>query len=242
MRVSARSRLLLVLPLAVAAAGWCAPAAAATVAGCGSFAPPEVRVEMVLAPLATSNARTVAQLDTMPDRKPGPAGIAAGHVLGLTQAKYGQQSQIQAVFRSRRDGTVCAAPATLSVSFGFQERRLFVARELPPGTCIHREVTNHEMRHVAVDERLLREFIPKLESRLRGVMVGIGTVHAHSQDQAMATIRHPIDGALRVLMDEFTRQRDRRQALVDSVAEYKRVTRSCDGELTRYVKLERPGM
>ena len=139
------------------------------------------------------------------------------------------------MFRPLPGGDVCGAPTTLSVTFGFQERRLYVARELPRESCIHGEVLKHEMKHIAVDEALLKEFIPHIQRRLDAVVERIGAVRRRTQKQAMAAIRQPIDAALKQAMQDFTRERDRRQKQVDSAEEYTRVSRSCGGELARYL-------
>lgn len=223
-------------PALIAVGAWWAvmPAAAATHA-CPRFDPPTIEVQRQSAPLTYTLSRTMEQLTRLPGRAPGPAGQSGGRVLGLAHAKYGERSQIRAMFQIQPDGTVCGGADSITVTFGFEERRVYVARELPPGTCIHREVMNHEMKHVAVDERLLDEFLPQLERRLKATVSRIGTVRGRTQEQVMASIRRPIEATLRQLLDEFTRARDRRQAQVDTAEEYKRVTTACDGELSRYM-------
>ncbi|NYZ15682.1 hypothetical protein HL658_24335 [Azospirillum sp. RWY-5-1] len=231
------------LPLLAAGALWLSTAPALAGVVCPAFDPPRVKVTPQIAPLLRDHTRTIAELATIPGRAPGPAGRSNGHILGLAHARYGEESQFRAMFRSLANGDVCGAPATLAVTFGFQERRLFVARELPRESCIHGEVLRHEMKHIAVDEMLLKEFIPRIQQRLEAVVQRVGTVRRRTQEQAMAAIRQPIDAALKLAMQEFTRERDRRQRQVDSAEEYARVTRSCGGELTRYLpKAGKPRM
>ncbi len=204
-------------------------------AGCGAFPAPAVTFDLTLVPIQRNDGLSIAQLARVPGRAPGPAGSANGHVLGLTQARYGEQSQVGALFQPMADGSFCAAAKTLAVSFGFQQRVVYVARELPSGSCIHGEVLGHEMKHIAVDEGLLREFAPLIRRRLDETVVRLGPVRSRSQQQAMAAIRRPLEVALRTAMQEFGRERDRRQALVDSPQEYERITRVCNGEVRNYL-------
>ncbi len=223
------------LPLCLAA-GLLLPApAAAQSAACPRFAPAKVSLELELAPLRRDFNRSMSQLAAMPGRAPGPAGAAQGHILGLASAKYGERSQVGLLFQPMADGTVCAAVQSLVVDFGFNERIIYVARELPSDSCIHREVLNHEMMHVAADERLLREFTPVARRRLEAALAQARPVRARSQEQAVSAVRRSLDSAMRQVMAEFGRERDRRQARLDTVAEYERVSRSCKGEVNQYL-------
>ncbi|HEY0835696.1 MAG TPA: hypothetical protein VGE72_17470 [Azospirillum sp.] len=210
--------------------------AAAQSNGCPAFDRPTVQISFQVAPLGRDDTRSVTQLAGLPGRAPGPAGASGGNILGLAHAKYGEQSQLGALFQAQRDGAVCAALSSVKVTFGFIERVVYVARELPRGSCIHAEVLAHEMKHVATDEALLKEFEPIIRSRLETVAARQGTVRARSNQQAVQALRRPLDAALKDLLQDFSRERDRRQAKVDTIQEYQRVSRSCDGELSRYIK------
>lgn len=204
-------------------------------ASCPSFGRPKVTIDYQMAPIRRDDGKSLAQLARMPGRKPGPAGSAHGHVLGLTQARYGESSKIGALFQPMPGGTVCGALQSLDVTFGFQERTVLVARELPKGSCIHGEVLEHEMKHIATDEKLLKEFGPTLERRLEAAAARIGTVRARSQEQVLAAVRKPLEAEMRRLFQEFGQKRDRAQAKVDTVAEYDRVSQSCGGEVSKYL-------
>ncbi|WP_431856581.1 hypothetical protein [Azospirillum sp.] len=229
-------RLLLLTAAALLAASAFARPAAAQAAGCPRFDRPALQIDTQVVPLKRDFDRTLAQLQAMPGRSGGPAGARAGQVLGLAHATFGERWQVGAHFSPQPGGVVCAALARLTVTFGFQERIVYIARELPPGTCIQREVLNHEMKHVSTDEALLREFMPGFKRRLEAVAARQGTIRARSETQAMTMLRQPIDAAVRELMQDFSRERDRRQAKVDTLEEYRRVSKSCNGELAKYVK------
>lgn len=209
--------------------------AAAQSNGCGGFPPTKLTLDTVLAPIKRDDGLSIAQLTRLPGRTPGPVSTTDSHVLGLTQARYGEQSQVQALFKSMGDGTYCASASALTISFGFQQRVVHVAGEIPANSCLHGEVLAHEMRHVAVDEALLNEMMPQIRSRLEQVIDGMEPVRSRSQTQAMAAIRRPLESAMRRIMQEFGRERDRRQAKVDTVEEYERVSRVCNGEAREYL-------
>ncbi len=225
-------RLPLFLLGVVSGALFALPAAAQ---GCSAVVAATVVLDVVLVPIQRDDGLSIAQLTRTPGRTPGPAGTASGHVLGLTQARYGEQSQVSALFQPMTDGSYCASAKTLTVSFGFQQRVVHVARELPPGSCIHGEVLAHEMKHVAVDEALLREYAPLIRRQLDEVVGRLAPVRSRSQQQAMAAIRRPLEAAMRAAMQEFGRERDRRQSLVDTAEEYARIRQVCNGEVNQYL-------
>lgn len=231
-------RLPLFLMGAVSGALFALPAAAQGLGqgvSCSAFPPATVSLDVILAPIQRDDGLSIPQLTRTPGRTPGPAGAAHGHVLGLTQARYGEQSQVSALFQPMPDGSFCASANTLTVSFGFQQRIVHIARELPPGSCIHGEVLAHEMKHVAVDEAWLREYTPLIRRRLDEAAARMAPVRSRSQQQAMGAIRRPLEAAMRSAMQEFGRERDRRQALVDTAEEYARIRQVCNGEVAKYL-------
>jgi hypothetical protein len=211
-------------------------AGAAPVAGCPAFDPPEVTVDLRSAPVARDHTRNAADLTAMPGREPDPAGMAGGRVLGLAWVRYGNAQEMTIRLARLPSGAVCAAPAQVRVTFGYEERRVFVARELPEGTCIHAEVLAHEMRHVETDDSLLATYRPRVETRLRSELRRITPVRASGEEEAKARIQAVMSQALNGLLRDFGGERSRLQARIDTLAEYKRVSASCNGELSRYLK------
>ncbi len=231
-----RAGLLALLALGAGGLAFSVPAAAQSgVAACPDFAPARVTLDMQVAPLRTDYSQSIRQLAQKPGRRPVAGRTANAHTLGLAAIQYNQQWQVNVVTASLGQGRYCGAAQVLTVSFGYDERTVYVARELPKGSCIHAEVLAHEMRHVAVDEQLLREYVPVLKRRLEEVAARARTVQGRSERQVMSAIEQPIKAAMRQLMEEFGRERNARQARVDTPAEYERIGRSCDGEINRYI-------
>ena len=130
--------------------------------------------EVVGVPLRTDYSQSIGQLARKPGRPPVTGRTANAHTLGLTASQYNQQWQVSIVTASLGQGRYCGAAQILTVTFGYDQRTVYVARELPQGSCIHAEVLAHEMRHVAVDEQLLREYVPALKRRLEDVVARLG--------------------------------------------------------------------
>ena len=69
-------------------------------------------------------------------------------VLGLTRGTAVVSFQTRIVSYVAPDGRwECASPQ-LTLTYGFEPLTVYVAREFPPGSCAHKEIYEHEMRHV----------------------------------------------------------------------------------------------
>lgn len=218
-----------------AVAVWASPAVAQTPAGCPALGPAQVVLEPMDAPLRYDTVRSAAQLTAMPGRAPSPLGRQAGRALGLTAAEFAARSRFQMVFQQQPGGVVCGALKTLTISFGYARRTVYIARELPPQSCIYGEVMGHEMEHVAIDDRLLAEFRPRFQQQMEGLVEQLRPVQGRSADQVARAIQRSVESVINRSLDEFGRERDRRQARLDTVEEYTRVSQSCGGELNRYM-------
>lgn len=211
------------------------PVAARAREPCPAFDPPTLTLTIENSPVREDHGRSLNQLAAMRAGAAGPTGTAGWHTLGLSSALYGERMKVRVMTQGMDDRTVCAALETLTVSFGYRERVVYIAREIPRDSCTFDEVRNHEFRHVAVDDRWLSDFEPMLRDRLDAALARLRTVRQGSRGQAITAFSQAIDTALRRAMQEFERERDRRQSEVDTIAEYQRIGRACDGEARRFV-------
>lgn len=223
---------------------WAAPpeTAAAAVDACPTVERVDLLVETLNPPVKHVYNRGTGQLTAMPGRGHGPQGTLKSAVLGLSTVRFGFISEIGAYFTLGPNATVCGRVNMLKVSFGYQERTVLVAKELPRDSCIHGEVLAHEMRHVAVDDALLTEYVDIVRRRLETFVVKLGPVVSRSQNHAMTVMRGQVDRELEALNREFSRERDRRQMQIDTLQEYRRVSDSCGGEAARFLKGRNPRM
>lgn len=217
------------------------PAAAAADA-CPPPARAQLLVETLNSPVRQVYDRNTSQLTAMPGRGHGPQGTQKSAVLGLSTVRYGFISEIGAMFSLGPNATVCGRMSLLKISFGYQERMVLVARELPRQSCIHGEVLAHEMKHVAVDDALLAEYADIIRRRMESFVAGLGPTVTRSQNHAMTVMRGQLDRELAALHRDFTRERDRRQMQIDTLEEYRRVSESCNGEVQKYLKGRKPAL
>ena len=221
--------------LAAALAAALAAGAAENVqaAPCPWSPPATMQLEIVRAPLMEDFTRSATALTR--EAKPGTASANGQLVLGLERAQAIATFRISAQVSRLADGVYCAAPASITGKFGFQAMTVAVARELPQGSCIFKEVLAHEMRHVAADLETLAEFAPVARQRMEEAAARGGPVRGVAQAQVVAALDARLKAAMTAAVNDFSRRRDQRQAAIDTKAEYDRVARACHGEVARYL-------
>lgn len=125
------------------------------------LAPTQVTVEAVPGEVIKNFTRSIAQLTRM-QGDDSPASQA--RALGLTRASYRFDSSVRInTLTDPETGVSCVRPR-IQVTLSVAPQTVYVAREFPAGTCGHKQILEHEQRHVDVNQehveaaaKLLRE-------------------------------------------------------------------------------------
>jgi hypothetical protein len=198
---------------------------------------PQLNVTVAQDPLRYDNSYNIHQLKDLMQRD-GDSYAAGGHrhiPLGLARVQSSFKSGLEALVTRLPDGTYCASLKSVDFDLRFTDNTVFVAVELPRDSCIYREVLAHEHKHVAVDAQLLNEWNSRLRTEVTHAVSTVGTVSARSSDEAVKLLSARLEPNIRRTMDALMAERAHRQAQVDTPEEYHRVSRSCNGEVRKYV-------
>ncbi|GAB2179713.1 hypothetical protein [Dongia sp. agr-C8] len=218
-------------PIALLLAACLAPPAAAE---CGQPAHPDITVKIEEGPVREDRSLSLTDLSKIPSASRRTGMEAYDRTLGMTEADIGAKADIDLVTVPDGDGNFCttARKALIVLEWSTVVR---VAKQIPPGSCIDKVVTEHEQKHVAIDRHLIpiaRQVIEiALTSVIRKTVAGksIEDSQRNLQDQARATVNKAID--------IFSVVRTRRQLSLDSKEEYDRVPRACG--LLEYIRVLR---
>ena len=197
--------------------------------------PPQVRLTVVDPEPVFSNALGVDDLH----RETGQPRSATLHHLGLTTSRVEWQSEIETRYRST-EGGVCARPASVTLTLTQTEHSVRIAREIPKGGCLWREVSTHEQRHVAVNRRSLRQAATQAKAAAEGwgaKAEGRGA----TLDEAMAGLQQGLRRAIEPALVGMRAARESAHREIDSYAEYQRLSRACPGDHKRLRDSLRPG-
>ena len=166
--------------------------------------------------------------DTMSDGLHVPLGLA------VANAQY--TVNIKAQIATFNNSKACAALSEVVIDLSFANNVIYVASDLPRGSCIFNNVHAHERQHVAVDHALLQDFSQKIRYQTSQEAGRIGNITAPTSQAAFDKLSDLLKPSLDRAMQDFMAERARRQARVDSPQEYDRVSRSCNGEAQRYIR------
>lgn len=198
---------------------------------CDRLPPPSVAVRRVVTPIsidATYGHRELAALAAKLDRK-------TQQVLGLTRGTASVKFETRLASIVDRSGRwECASPQ-LVVSYSFSPMTVYLAKELPAGSCAYREVYQHEMQHVRIYEQHLLSIEGELTATLRQ-RFATGAPWRNSVGQTSITLQREFeDRWLPYLKREIARV-ESAQAVIDTPEEYARVAERCNGEFKRLMR------
>ncbi|WP_374384710.1 hypothetical protein [Dongia sp.] len=203
----------------------------------GAIAPPTLTVRTDARPPTQDHSRGVASLS-----KDGNLAVPRGlenfrYAVGVTAADATGHTEWDMQGQALPDGRQCwwitQAKIIATVS-----TRVFIAKEIPRGSCLWNEVVKHEAKHVHLDQQLF----PKMSGLIRPrVLAAIShSVVARSQAEARTLLGALLSKATRQAVSEFQRARDAEQLKIDTAAEYSRPNKIC-GEAAVSAIIQRAG-
>jgi len=192
---------------------------------------PAARIEVLVSDPAPKLGHdvTVAGLNALAGQ-----GLGSGFQhLGLTLLRSEWRGEI-ALRATGGAGGLCAVVEHVRVTLAHAENRIFVAREIPAGTCLYEEVEGHERRHVAANARVLREAVAPARRALE-TWAAQAEARAASPDAAKAVLQEGLRQAMEPVMAALNERRTEANRVVDSPEEYQRLSRSC---ATDHIRLQ----
>jgi len=160
------------------------------------------------------------------------------HAMGLTATEWGTEISVAGI-AGPRDERQCFVATELRVRFGLHAHLVFVASEIPRGSCLWRDVYAHELRHVGVNREAIRAAAALLsadvESLARQGISTEGPTAEAAQQAALVRLR----AAVRRAEQAFDQRATRGHASIDTPEEYDRASRACGGEAQRILRSAR---
>ena len=164
---------------------------------------------------------------TLTAMKGGTADNA--YVLGLTHTQSRLEINTKgSVLQDPLSGYECLSPR-IGVSLYYIPIIIYIGSEFSPGTCSYDEILAHEMRHL----KTYLEHLPKVESVVRKALSNRfdnKPLYARS-GQTRALLQREIDTGWMPYMKRELASVETAQALIDTPAEYARLSRVCKGEV-----------
>jgi hypothetical protein len=171
--------------------------------------------------------------NTLPQRE--VQALSPGYHGGRTVGLYSARIEAKSVSRIREVGLalerapICLSIAAVEVHLMMPARRIYVSKELKPGTCAYAAVLGHERKHQMTDDDALREHVPRIRQAIERAVTESGPRGALPADReaGRAGLTKVVQAAFKRAFDALQSDRTARQAQVDAGLEYARVTASC---------------
>ncbi|TAL26907.1 MAG: hypothetical protein EPN97_18660 [Alphaproteobacteria bacterium] len=154
---------------------------------------------------------------------------------GVTRGKITMETSI--LFRSLGNllGRYCLWQAEVTINVTYRPE-VYIAKEYRPGTCRYTQTKLHELRHVEIDKGVMKDLLPELKKVVaaRAAKIGVrGPFDDTQREAAKSVLLHSMQDAVSAELDRIESVRAMRQQMVDTPAEYTRLSLSCPGEPIR---------
>jgi hypothetical protein len=159
------------------------------------------------------------------------AGVAyhRGRAEGLYKAQIGARPGVL-VMRRGKGGETCLWIDKVTVTITWPMRKIYIVRNLPPGSCNYEAVLGHERKHQATDDAVLSEYVPRFRTQLEATIRALPPPRPVPLAQADAEENRLVGMITTTLERTVNTMRDVRhvrQAFVDTPDEYRRVGAAC---------------
>lgn len=165
-------------------------------------------------------------------RRKNSGTSTTGHLSGLTETKFHHRIAIHGKEASRSDGWKCFRPAKVVVALEYAPI-VYISSGYRPGSCRYNQTRRHELQHVAIATATVEEFAPVMMTQLRRAMKELGPQGPGTTNQlrrAREGMNKVIGKAYDSAIDDMLRALAKRQAAIDTEAEYRRIAGICTGK------------
>ena len=142
-------------------------------------------------------------------------------------------------FRTETDGLTSSCVSVTAVEYQLLDPapEYWIAEELPAGSCIESELIAHELKHVAVFQRVYANFAAEVYGLIQAAIANypVQTIPTYEQQTKTAVenaVRDSTDGLIQRLAQAAYRE----NLKVDHESEYDRLRRTCAGSLNTYLR------
>lgn len=143
-----------------------------------------------------------------------PAGGGYRNI-GLTVPKVNYRLSVQGSVAPAGGAWYCAVLTKGTVTLSVPNLDVYVTNEYRRGSCLHKAVLTHELKHVAI----LRDTLDELSETMAGalanaaMLAGIGT--GRTRDEALGELKDRVQVKLKPLFGAWKAEYDRRSAALD---------------------------
>ena len=127
-------------------------------------------------------------------------------------------------------GNACQGPVTVHLTMRLTNRHIGVAKDIQSGSCHFARVVAHYRHHAVADEAVFQSYATKVAATLESAPVSsfLGSVGAANPPDSILKAAH---AAIEPVLADMDAARISVRSNVDTPAEIKELTGSCDAEI-----------
>lgn len=191
--------------------------------------PVSVQFETRLVPPTYNHDLSVSEVRALYSARGQRISRAHARAIGLTYAEIslGLSASTRSVPRER--GGYCVYLEDVKADFGFDRFDVYIAREYRRGTCEYRTILDHENEHVAINNRAVKDYGPRLRRTIEQQLSYLPPLFTPSVNTGARLAIQQLQERLQPVMNAFKREQSRRNRAIDTEANYGALQELCTG-------------
>lgn len=158
-----------------------------------------------------------------PNHRTYVSGLMSGSIKVENQVGFMQEDYEQL-------GVGCIYLRTIDITIHI-EPTVFIAREYPPGSCMHNAVLEHEHKHVREDQLIVNKYSNLVGKAMAAVVNANGPAFGPYPQAKLPMIQKNLQKSLNSVVKKYNtrmnQERQRRQQAIDSLEEYESIGKDC---------------
>lgn len=158
-----------------------------------------------------------------PNHKTYVSGLMSGSIKVENQVSFMMEEYEQL-------GLGCIYLRTIEVNIHI-DPTVFIAKEYPPGSCMHEAVLGHEHKHVREDQLIVNKYANLIGQAMASVVNAQGPAFGPFEKSKLPLVQKNLQESLNSVVkkynDKMNQERQRRQQAIDSLEEYESIGSHC---------------
>lgn len=179
--------------------------------------------------------KSLQHLKRMHGAGKAPQEMPRNNVLGLTHAKMAVGWSMNIHMLENPDTGETCGRFQLKAHLQAGVQTVFIAREIPEGTCAFDHVVEHEHEHVDTNTAHLHITAKQIENYLPSVF-GQTVVYAKTKNELKKALNSYISDEISPFVISLINEVDGKHAKIDLPAVYERNNTACDGQIPELLK------
>ncbi|MEX1034513.1 MAG: hypothetical protein WDZ54_01050 [Sneathiella sp.] len=188
---------------------------------------PEVRIEVISAKPRFDHGKSSQQIERIAKKSGFAKSSRHTNLLGLTHSAIGPSLGVATKYKIIERGKYCLRLDWVKLTFGARKTNVYIDRKYRKDTCAYKAILAHELEHVRINERVIKEYLPIITRELEARAAGIRPFYTKNSKVAGQSIVNRLMFELDPMLEEFNKARMAANDLIDTPAAYAATQAKC---------------